>query len=359
MAVAASGMIDEVRLNMTRLIKASDKNRVIFTLNCTDSLNIGIKGLLKTGDHVITSTIEHNSVVRPLRKLETQGIRVTWISPRSPTGFVSPSDIQEAITDNTRLVVMSHASNVSGVIQPIDEYGRITRRHDIIFMVDAAQTAGRYPINVEAQGIDMLACSGHKGLLGPPGVGVLYIGERVDLESLREGGTGSQSELEEQPSELPNKLESGTPNTVGIAGLGAGLKLIAQEGIEKILAYEKSLGDRLMDGLSKISGVHLYRTDDTRYQAPIVSFTLDRSTPGEAGTILDQAFDIKVRTGLHCAPAAHKTMGTFPLGTIRLSPGYYNTVEEMDIAVRSIEKIAGMSNLAAHAGSGKIKGDGV
>jgi len=345
MAVTASRVIDETRLLMGRLINAPDKDRIIFTLNCTDSLNIGLKGLLRPGDHVITSSIEHNSVVRPLRKLEQQGVRVTRLSPHSRGGFVSPQDIAEAITGETRLVVMTHASNVNGVIQPIEEYGLITRQHNLIFMVDAAQTAGRYPLDVQTDNIDLLAFSGHKGLFGPPGTGILYIGERIDLDSLREGGTGSQSEREEQPTALPDKFESGTVNSVGIAGLGAGLKFISSKGVGEILAHEQSLIDRLIRGLSRTPRVSVYGARDGAKQAPIISFTIDGAEPGEVGAILDQAFDIKARTGLHCAPAAHKTFGSFPQGTIRLSPGYFNTVEEIDFALEAIRKIAWSESL--------------
>jgi len=275
-----------------------------------------------------------------LRKLGQQGVKVTWLSPHSGYGFVSPQNVEKAIIRETKLVVMTHASNVTGVIQPIDGYGAIARRHDLIFMVDAAQAAGKYPLDVQANHIDLLAFSGHKGLFGPPGTGALYIGERVNLDSLREGGTGSHSELEEQPQVLPYKFESGTVNCVGIAGLGAGLKFIFREGREKILAHEQSLIDRLIEGLSPIPGVILYADKDRSKQAPIVSFNLEGHTPGEVGAILDQAFDIKVRTGLHCAPAAHKTLGTFPSGTIRLSPGYFNTVEEIALTLEALDRIA-------------------
>lgn len=340
LALAASQMIAETRLLIARLINAPDKDRVIFTLNCTDSLNLGLKGLLKPGDGVITSCIEHNSVVRPLKKLEKQGVKVVRLPPRPGDGFVSPQDVEKAITRETRMVVMNHASNVTGVIQPIAEYGAIARRHNLIFMVDAAQTAGKYPLDVQANNIDLLAFSGHKGLFGPPGTGVLYVGERVDLDSLREGGTGTHSELEEQPTTLPYKFECGTANTIGIAGLGAGLKYIFAEGMENILAHEQSLTDRLLEGLSRIPQVTLYKVRDRSRQAPIVSFNLNGTEPGEAGAILDQAFNIKARTGLHCAPVAHKVLGTFPLGTIRLSPGYFNTTEEIDFCLQAIEKIA-------------------
>ena len=340
MALAARQVVEETRMLVARLINAVEINRVILTLNCTDSLNLGLKGLLKPGDHVITSSIEHNSVVRPLRKLERQGVKVTRLFPHSGGGFVLPDDVEKAITKDTRLVVMTHASNVTGVIQPIEEYGAIVRKHNRIFMVDAAQTAGRYPLDVQANNIDLLAFSGHKGLFGPPGTGVLYVGERVELDSLREGGTGSHSELEEQPLELPYRYESGTVNSVGIAGLGAGLKYILSQGLEKIHTHEQFLTNRLIEGLSPIPGVTLYAAADSTKQAAIISFNIEGYEPGEAGAILDQAFDIKVRSGLHCAPAAHKTIGTYPSGTIRLSPGYFNTAEEIEVTLQAVEKMA-------------------
>ena len=339
MAIAASETVEETRLLLARLINAADKDQVIFTLNCTDSLNIGLKGLLRPGDHMITSSLEHNSVARPLRKLEREGVRATRLSPPSGGDFVSPRDVARAITRKTKLVVMNHTSNVTGVIQPIGEYGVIARQHNLIFMVDAAQTAGKYPLDVQANHIDLLAFSGHKGLFGPPGTGALYIGEWVKLDSMREGGTGSRSESEEQPTDLPDKFESGTVNCVGIAGLGAGLKFIFKEGVEKILAHEHSLANQLLEGLACISGVTVYKVKDKSRQAPVVSFNLEDSTPGEAGAILDQTFDIKVRTGLHCTPAAHRTLGTLPLGTIRLSPGYFNTAEEINFTLEAITKI--------------------
>ena len=340
MTTAAAKIIEEARLLTARFINAPDKDRVVFTYNCTDSLNTGLKGLLKPSDHVITSSLEHNSIMRPLRKLEQQGVKVSKLSPGSNDDFVSPQDIEKAITKETKLVVMTHASNVTGVVQPIEEYGAITRHRNVIFMVDAAQTAGKYQLDVQAANIDLLAFSGHKGVFGPPGTGILYIGERVNLDTVREGGTGTHSKLEEQPSELPYKFECGTLNTVGISGLGAGLKYISVEGLAKILAHEQSLTDLLLDGLSRIPKVTVYRTKGISKQGPIVSFNFDGVVPGEAGALLDQAFDIKVRTGLHCAPSAHRTFDTYPLGTVRLSPGYFNTVEEINFTLEAIKKIA-------------------
>jgi len=248
--------------------------------------------------------------------------------------------VEEAINRDTRLVAITHASNVTGDIQPIEEYGVVARRHNLIFMVDAAQTAGKYPIDVQAGNIDLLAFSGHKGLLGPPGTGVLYVGDRVDLDSLREGGTGSYSELEEQPIALPYRYESGTVNSVGISGLGAGLKYIFDEGLDRIRAHEHYLMDRLIEGLSNIPGLTIYAAKDKSRQAPVISYNLKGYEPGEVGAILDQAYDIKVRTGLHCAPAAHRTLGTYPLGTVRVSPGYFNTAEEIALTLEALEKIA-------------------
>jgi selenocysteine lyase/cysteine desulfurase len=207
-------------------------------------------------------------------------------------------------------------------------------------MVDAAQTAGKYPIDVQTSNIDLVAFAGHKGLFGPPGTGGLYVGERVDLDSLREGGTGVYSEQEEQPTGLPYRYESGTLNGVGICGLGAGLKYIFNEGLDRICAYEQYLTGRLFEGLSKIPGLTLYSAKDRSKQAPVISFNIEGYEPAEVGIILDQAFDIKVRTGLHCSPAVHKTVGTYPLGTVRLSPGYFNTDEEVDFALQTLQKIA-------------------
>jgi cysteine desulfurase family protein len=345
MAIAAMDTVVETRQLIARLINAADMNRVIFTLNCTDALNLALKGLLKPGDHVITDSIGHNSMVRPLKKLEQQGVTVTRLPPAKETGVLSPDSIESAITKDTRLVAVTHASNVNGVVQPVEEYGIITKRHNINFLVDAAQTAGKYPIDVKACNIDLLAFSGHKGLFGPPGTGVLYVGEGIDLTPLREGGTGSYSEKEEQPDTLPDRYESGTLNSVGIAGLGAGLKFIFSETPEKIHIHGQQLVKRLVEGLSPIKGVKLYKATGISGQVPVISFNIKGYEPGEIGTILDQAFDIKSRAGLHCAPAAHKTLGTFPFGTVRLSPGYFNTPEEIDLTIDAIKKIAGSSNL--------------
>ncbi len=349
LAVAAGETIEETRMLVARLINAPDMNRVIFTLNCTDALNQGLKGLLKAGNHVITSCIGHNSLVRPLTSLEQRGIKLTRLQPSKDTGILSPLNIEAAIGKDTKLLVVTHASNVNGAVQSIEEYGAISRKHNIIFMVDAAQTAGKYPIDVKAGNIDLLAFSGHKGLFGPPGTGVLYIGSRVSLVPLREGGTGSYSEQEGQPDILPDRYESGTANSVGISGLGAGLKFIFKEGLDRVRAHGQDLTGRLIEGLSQIPGITLYKAKHMSGQVPVISFNITGYEPVAVGLILDQTFDIKVRTGLDCAPVAHRTLGTFPLGTVRLSPGYFNTPGEMDLTVKAIDEIARSEDLRKHS----------
>lgn len=340
MALAAAEVVEETRTLLARLFNIPTPERIIFTLNCTDAINMGLKGLLRPGDHVITDSIGHNSLARPLKKLERQGVKVERLLPSPSNGVLSPHAIEAAITERTRLLVVTHGSNVTGVVQPIEKYGEIARRHGIVFMVDAAQTAGKCPIDVQTSFVDLLAFSGHKGLFGPPGTGGLYISQRVDLDTMREGGTGTFSEMEEQPDVFPDKHESGTLNTVGICGLGAGLKFILEQGLEKIRAKEEKLTQKLIQGLSNIGGVSVYRATDCALQTAVISFNIDGYEPTEVGVILDQAFDIKVRTGLHCAPSVHRLIGTFPRGTVRISPGYFNTEAEIDFVISAIKKIA-------------------
>jgi cysteine desulfurase family protein len=364
LAEAAKQSIEEIRALVARFINAPAPQRVVFTLNCTQSINVALKGLLKPGDHVITSSLEHNAVMRPLWKLEQNGIKVTSVPVSPATGVTSSADIEAAITSQTRMIVMTHASNVNGAIQPVAEYGKIARRHNLAFLVDAAQSAGHQPIDVQAASIDLLAFSGHKGILGPPGVGVLYIGSRVNPDTLFEGGTGPISESESQPETLPDKYESGTMNGPGIAGLGAGLQFILNEGLDRINSHESALTGVLIEGLAAIPGVTLYKAHDETNQAPVISLNIERYQSSEVGVILDQSFDIKVRVGLHCAPEAHRSIGTLPpalkriranedlldtmvwvdsmrkCGSARLSPGYFNTMEEIEQTVAAIRRIA-------------------
>jgi cysteine desulfurase/selenocysteine lyase len=340
MAVAAEKVVEETRVLLGRLVNAADEKDIVFTLNCTDSLNLALKGLLKPGDHVITSSIGHNSLTRPLRKLEHRGVGVTRLPPCSEEGFVSPADIEQAIGPSTRLIAVTHASNVSGVIQPVEEFGEVARRHDVALLVDAAQTVGALSIDVQASNVDLLAFPGHKGLLGPPGTGGLYMSKRVELEPLREGGTGTLSESEEQPTGRPHMYESGTPNTVGIAGLGAGVRYLMSRTLVDIQVHKKTLLDRLLDGLAATPAVTVYGPRDRARRLSVVAFNIEGWSPDEVGAVLDQAYDIKVRTGLHCAPAAHKVLGTYPHGSVRVSVSCFNTVTEIDFLVDAVRKMA-------------------
>ncbi len=339
LSVAAESQIVQARSVLAKLFGAKKAERIVFTLNCTDSLNIAIKGILKEGDHVVTTILEHNSVLRPLNALEaSKKITVTKVLP-SKEGFVDPQEIKKAIKKNTKLVVITHASNVIGVVEPIREIGRIVRETGVLLLVDAAQTAGIVPIDIEADLIDLLAFPGHKALYGPPGTGGLYVGERVKLTPWREGGTGFNSEAEIHPDIFPFVLEGGTPNSVGIAGLKEGVEFILEQGIEKMRAHEQSLIKKLRDSLKKIPGIKLYGTDDVSKSVAPVSFLLDGIEPQELSIVLDQSFEIATRAGLHCAPLMHAFLHTAPQGCVRFSPGYFNTLEEIDQAVDAVKGI--------------------
>ncbi|OQZ00423.1 MAG: cysteine desulfurase [Candidatus Brocadia sp. UTAMX2] len=340
MAMAAEKEVEDARATVAQLFGIQDPRRLILTFNATDAINMGIKGFLKPGDHAITTFLEHNAVSRALHGLEKRaGITVTKVK-NSPEGFVDPVDIRNAITSKTRLVVMTHAPNVLGTIQPIREIGRIARENNIMFMVDAAQTAGVCEIDVHECGIDMLAFTGHKGPLGPTGTGGLYVGDRLTLEPWREGGTGFEAASLSQPEELPFRLESGTPNTVGIAGLRAGIEYVVSKGIATIRAHEQHLTNKVIQALQHDQRFVLYGTADITKKVGILSMNVKGFKPQEIGAILDQSFQIAVRPGLHCAPFAHQMIGTFPDGTVRISPGCFNTEDDIDQLITALMKIA-------------------
>ena len=329
-AVAAEKEIEDTRLAAARLFGIKDVKRFIFAYNATDAINMGIKGLLKPGDHAITTYLEHNAVSRSLDGLERKkGVTVTKVG-NSMEGFIDPNDVKNAIMPKTRLIVMTHAPNVLGTIQPIREIGEIARERGVVFMVDAAQTAGVCEIDVDTLCVDMLAFTGHKGTLGPTGTGGLYVGERATLEPWREGGTGFEPASLSQPEELPYRLESGTPNTVGIAGLRAGIEYVMSRGISAIRIHEQKLLQKLVAALQDDKRFVLYGTRDVSKKVGILSLNVKGFRPAEVGAILDQSFDIAVRPGLHCAPFAHQRMGTFPDGMVRVSPGCFNTEDEID-----------------------------
>ncbi len=339
-AVAAEKEIEDTRLAAARLFGIKDAKRFIFAYNATDAINMGIKGLLKPGDHAITSYLEHNAVSRALDGLERKkGVTVTKVG-NSMEGFIDPNDVKNAVTPKTRLIVITHAPNALGTIQPIREIGEIARERGVVFMVDAAQTAGVCEIDVDALCVDMLAFTGHKGTLGPTGTGGLYVGERASLEPWREGGTGFEPASLSQPEELPYRLESGTPNTVGIAGLRAGIEYVMSRGISAIRTHERKLLQKLITALQDDKRFVLYGTKDVSKKVGILSLNIKGYRPAEVGAILDQSFDIAVRPGLHCAPFAHQRLGTFPDGTVRVSPGCFNTGEEIDQLITVLVRIA-------------------
>lgn len=341
-AVEAGRIVYAAREAVCELVNAPDPLRVAFAANVTQALNMAMRGLLRPGDHVITSSMEHNSVMRPLRALEREGVALTVVRC-SPEGFLNPADVEAAIRPNTRMIVLNHASNVAGTLLPVREAGRIARERGLLLLVDAAQTAGAYPIDVQADGIDLLAFTGHKSLLGPMGTGGLVVGPRVDvsrMEPLIRGGTGSRSEREEQPDFLPDMLESGTPNAVGIAGLEAGIRWVLARGVDAIRAHERALAQRAIGGLRAIPGVTVYGPLDAARQTATVSFNIAGMEPSEVGLRLDEEHGVLCRVGLHCAPAAHRTLGTFPAGTVRFGMGVFNTTEEVDAAVAAVESLA-------------------
>lgn len=342
LSIDAARVLFDARELVSRLFNSGDPHRCVFTLNATEAINLALKGLLRPGGHVVTSGMEHNSVMRPLRALEREGVEVS-VARCSPGGLLDPDDVRRAIKPNTKMVVLNHASNVTGALLPIRETGRICRESGILLLADCAQTAGCVPIDLRADTADLVAFAGHKSLLGPQGVGGLVVGGRVDISKmtpLKRGGTGSRSEMEEQPDFLPDMLEAGTPNTPGIAGLAAGIEFILSEGIEKIRARELALIRRLIERLSEIPSVEIVGDPNPETRVATVSFNVLGMEASDVGFRLDDEFGVLCRVGLHCAPAAHKTLGTFPKGTVRFSLGYFSTEEEIDYAADALKKIS-------------------
>lgn len=338
LALQAGRGIFKTRELIAKLFNIENPMQVVFTCNATESLNLAIKGVLKEGDHVITSSMEHNSVLRPIKSLESKGIENTIIKCNSE-GFINTEDIKNAIKSNTKMIALTHGSNVTGTIMPIKEVGKIAKEANVLFLVDAAQTGGIYDIDVNEMNIDLLALPGHKGLMGPQGTGFLYIRENLNVMHFKEGGTGSKSEELTQPQMMPDRYESGTANAPGISGLGAGIEFILKEGLEKIRNHEKELTQYFIDELKKIESVKIYGPKDAEKQGAVVSINIGSEDSSEIAYILDSAFNIAVRSGLHCAPLAHKTIGSFEQGTVRFGIGYFNTKKDIDKAIVAIKEI--------------------
>jgi cysteine desulfurase family protein len=342
-AMDAASLVSACREGLAQLFGIANPLRICFTANTTDALNLAIKGALQPGDHAICSSMEHNSVWRPLTALAARGVELS-IAQANGEGIVAPESVGKLLRPNTRLVAMIHASNVNGAIQPIAKIGRIVREHGALMLVDAAQSAGSLPIDVEAMAIDLLAFPGHKGLLGPQGTGGLYVRDGVELALLKEGGTGSESNSPLQPEFFPDRLESGTLNLPGIAGLNAAVVYLLSTGITDVAAHEAELAMRLLASLRAMPRVKLYSPQEGSCRAPIIAFNIEGWDSTAVAQELERRADIACRPGIQCAGLAHRTLGTQDCGTVRLSPGPFTTDQEIDTA---LDAIAGLPRRAS------------
>ncbi|MCY2995764.1 MAG: aminotransferase class V-fold PLP-dependent enzyme [Planctomycetota bacterium] len=342
-AAEVERLVLDTRRQVAELIGAEDPSRVVFTCNGTDALNLALHGLLRPGDHVVTTVAEHNSVLRPLRYLEDQRrVSVTRVRCNA-TGWVDVDDIRDAITPRTRLIAMVHASNVTGALQPVEDVGRLARERGLLYLVDAAQSVGHVPVNVRWIGASVLATSGHKGLLGPLGSGLLYIAPGVEqqLEPLRQGGTGSQSLDDRQPRMLPDKYESGNLNVPAIVGLGAGIAYLRKRGLDEVRRHAMQLTQLLVDGLRGIAGVTVYGPLKAEQRVGVVTVTINGYEPQVLAAMLDASYGVQTRAGAHCAPLMHAALGTLNLGgAVRFSLGAFSTEAEIMLAIRAVAEIA-------------------
>jgi cysteine desulfurase/selenocysteine lyase len=338
-SLEAGRILFQAREAAAALFSAPDSSRVIFTHSATESLNLALRGTLLPGDHVVTTSMEHNSLARPLHLLQKQGVKLTIVQGGAD-GLVEPADVKGALKPGTRMIAVGHVSNVSGTIQPIDRISAIAREAGALFLLDAAQSAGSIPIDVVRSGIDLLAVPGHKGLYGPQGTGLLCVAPHVALSPLLAGGTGTNSTSKDQPETLPEGFESGTHNLPGIAGLKAGIEFVMQQGAANIGAHERSLVGYAAERLSSIAGLRIYGPADPGLRAAVLSFAIAGKDSSAIAFELDQRFDIAVRAGLHCAPRAHRTLGSFPAGTVRMSPGWFTTREEITLFCDAVVQCA-------------------
>ncbi len=342
MCMASEQIVQGTRKLMTELFKAgTDYERLTFSYNASDSLNIILGGLIEKGDHVISSNLEHNSVLRPLYHKEASGeIEVTYM-PFDDKGYLNPEDIKKTFKKNTKLVVLNHASNVIGTVQPIAEIGKYCREAGVLLIIDASQSAGAIDIDMGAMNIDVVIFTGHKCLMGPTGIGGSYVREGVDIKITRAGGTGVRSAHPLHLDEYPYRLEVGTLNLVGVAGLNAGIKYINQEGVSNIHNREMKLWDKLRKGLQEIDGVTTYMADSIENKIAVLSFNLSGWEALDVGTMLDVDYNIACRTGLQCAPLVHRQMGTEDMhGTVRFGLGPFNTDEHIDAAINAVKEIS-------------------
>lgn len=339
MAIEGARVIYETRELMAQLFNLDDPMKVIFTFNATDGLNQAIKGVLNPGDHVITTTMEHNSVLRPIMELEKYGIENTIIQC-AKDGTLKVEDIEASIKSNTRLIVTTHVSNLTGTIMPVEEIGQMCKRRNILYLVDGSQSAGVLDIDMKRFNINLLAVPGHKGLLGPQGTGALLINSDVTIKQLKEGGTGSESSSMYQPNFYPDKLEAGTHNLPGIAGLNAGLKYILSKGTKSIYSHEKNLIEIFINELKKNAKIEIYGPEDIDLRCGVVPINILDIDSSEVAYRLDTEYNIAVRPGLHCAPLAHKTIGTEKIGAVRFGIGPFNKKPDIMAAVKALNEIS-------------------
>ncbi len=338
-ASLARRMIQETRALLADFFNAPDPTRMVFCLNATDALNMAIKGFLQPGAHVVTTPLEHNSVLRPLHGLQRQGRIELTMAPLDARGILDPGSIQACLRPRTELVVITHVSNVLGTLQPVAEVSQLCHERGVPLLLDAAQSAGHLPVDVEALGVDMMAFSGHKGLLGPPGCGGLYVHPDIRLHPWREGGTGTESDRPLQPEEMPEHLEAGTHNLPAIAGMAAGIQDLRTRGWPALQRHQHEHMQPLVQGLSRLPGVTLYGGAPHDLPTGALSFNIQGLDCADVGMILDESFGIAVRTGLHCAPEAHRAIATFPQGTVRVSPGTMTTLGEIDTFISAVKQI--------------------
>lgn len=343
-AIETGRLIHHCRSDIARMINAERSESIVFGMNCSDGLSLAIKGLLKAGDHAVTTWMDHNSVLRPLNALREQiGLEVTFVECDPRSSLVDPEDILAALRPNTRLIAVVHGSNVSGSVQPIRQVGAIARQHEIPFLVDAAQTCGHFPIDVQTDLVDLLAAPGHKGCLGPLGTGFLYIRSGIErmLQPLREGGTGSVSEQAVQPEFMPDRYESGSHNAIGLVGLGAGVRWVLDRGVSSLREHELQLCRAFLDASRGIEGLTVYGPTNLEDRVGVFSVRLEGYAPAELSAALETHFGILTRSGLHCAPMAHQTIGTYDAGgTTRFSFGPFITVEDVGHAVSALGELA-------------------
>jgi len=339
-SLEAERLIFQARATLSRFFNAADPGRMIFTLNATDALNMAIKGLLLPGDHVLFTAMEHNSVLRPLGGLRRAGLIHATMVPCFANGLPDLDFLEQSFLPRTRLLIINHASNVLGTILPLREMVAAAHRRGVAVLIDAAQSAGAASIDLAALPADMLAFAGHKGLLGPPGTGGLYIRPGLNLKPWREGGTGSASESDLHPEAMPERLEAGTLNSPGLSGLAAGVRFIEETGLNRIRAHEIALRTRLWRKLEAVEGITLHGPTDSNQCTGLLSMTMEGIDCGELGYILEDAYGIICRTGLHCSPLAHQAAGTYPQGTVRFSFGFFTAEKEIDFLAGAVEEVS-------------------